>query len=306
MFATVAVDGESSQCARTGHCEEYQADPSADGSSQCVVKCDGLAEADCSDLAHCSYSSGSCQLGAGTAGMTGATGATGTTGTTGTNGATTTAAGAAAGTTGTAATTNATSSTASASTASTANAGAANAGASASCNANLGAASMWRFRVTKTVGGHATGKPLVALQEVEVHAVSTSGQALLPAHSSGTGVYPAGAGPARAFDQDSDAPPMIDDGVITDSVEELGALYWTYDEPACVSEIRLQTARPGWWSCSSSTDQTGNCADPIQWVLEAQLEAELESEWHAVMTQDTDYAMPSERMKYTPWLPVGR
>jgi hypothetical protein len=64
-FATVVVDGEPSPCARTGHCEEYQEDPSGDGAPQCVVKCNGLAEADCSDLLHCSYSSGSCRLLAG-------------------------------------------------------------------------------------------------------------------------------------------------------------------------------------------------------------------------------------------------
>lgn len=65
MFATVAADGESSQCARAGHCEEYKVDRSASGALECVVKCNGLPEADCSDLPHCSYSSGSCQLSSG-------------------------------------------------------------------------------------------------------------------------------------------------------------------------------------------------------------------------------------------------
>jgi hypothetical protein len=61
-FTTVSADGEFSQCARTGHCEEYVADPSASGSPPCVVKCNGLPKASCSDLPHCSFAAGSCEL----------------------------------------------------------------------------------------------------------------------------------------------------------------------------------------------------------------------------------------------------
>jgi hypothetical protein len=165
------------------------------------------------------------------------------------------------------------------------------------------AATNWRFRVTKTVGGHASGNPLIALQELEIRAVSASGKELLPMGASGEGEYPMGAGPSQLFDKDPDALPCVDDGVVTGAKEELGTLAWTYDEPACVSAIRLQTAKSGWWSCwdSESHTLTGHCSDPTQWVLEG----EFESEWKAVMTQGTDYALPAGRMEYTPWLTIS-
>merc|ERR1719174_2049642 len=43
----------------------------------------------------------------------------------------------------------------------------------------------WRLRVTKTKGGHGSGWPILAIQELEFHAVSASGQMLTPVNPHG-------------------------------------------------------------------------------------------------------------------------
>jgi hypothetical protein len=131
---------------------------------------------------------------------------------------------------------------------------------------------------------------LLSIQELELHAHSNEGKELEPTEPAGEGIYPWGCKPEVLFDHDPNSFPLIDKGALDG--DGLGSVSWSFDEPACIEDFRLQTAKAGWWNCES------NCADPKRWVLEADGPANL-GEWSPVMTQDTDYAMPLKRAAFT-------
>jgi hypothetical protein len=163
-------------------------------------------------------------------------------------------------------------------------------------------AKQWKFRVTKTVGGHYSGKELLSIQELELHAHSEAGEELQPKEPSGKGNYIWGCKPANLFDHDPMAFPLIDNGILEGLGDKLGALLWSFDEPVCIEEFRLQTPRDGWWNCYNK-----HCGDPVQWVLEAYTaDTDYQSEWVPVMTQNTNYAMPIERETFTEWIKVPK
>jgi hypothetical protein len=160
----------------------------------------------------------------------------------------------------------------------------------------------FRLRVTKTrteINGE-PGEVRLAIQDLEVHAESVEyGHEVEPVSPGGDGEYPNGAGPVQAFDKKGEESfPMID----TTKGGTPGVLTWSYDEPVCMSEIRFQTAKEGWWNCPGDM----NCADPIQWVLEGEekLDSGEHMDWVPILTQDSDFPMPTERGKYTELIPV--
>jgi len=163
----------------------------------------------------------------------------------------------------------------------------------------------WRLRVTKTRSTlpNEPGKARLAIQDLDVHAESVEhGHTLTPMSPAGEGEYVNSAGPLQVFDnRGEDTWPLIDTGGAP------GAITWSYDEPVCISEIRLQTAKEGWWNCDPDGNYA-NCADPVQWVLEGEekLDSGEHMDWVPVLIQDLDYPMPDERATYTDFIPVQK
>jgi hypothetical protein len=172
----------------------------------------------------------------------------------------------------------------------------------------------WRLRITKTIGGHVTGKAMFSLQELQIRAHDESGEdvVLNRYYIDEQGDYPEGCTTASLFDADSSRFPLIDTKCVRDQPHlpyneetsgshhepmcDFGKLAWGYGKSACVTDFRFQTAKAGWWNCANK-----HCADPLQWVLEA----EQETGWVAVMTQDMDYPVPIGRQEWTSWIPVA-
>jgi hypothetical protein len=166
--------------------------------------------------------------------------------------------------------------------------------------------SSYRFRVTRTPGGHHSERMMFALSELEVDAGGPK-----PSGWSNTGgKNPHSYGPAAAFDGKTSGrqSTFIDSSAGQGLRAKPAPLGFSFDEPVCLRYFRFATAtgkveedelgksQLDWWNC-----ENGVCADPIQWVLEGKTE---DGTWIPIMTQDEDYPTPLARSEFTEWFPV--
>jgi hypothetical protein len=164
--------------------------------------------------------------------------------------------------------------------------------------------SSYRFRVTRTPGGHWSDKMMFALSELEVDA----GGPTPSGWSNKGGKNPQGYGPAAAGNGETSgrASTFIDSSAGQGMRSKPAPLGFSFDEPVCLRYFRFATAtgkiddelgsQLDWWNC-----ENGICGDPIQWVLEGGTE---DGTWVPIMTQDEDYPTPLARSEFTEWFPV--
>lgn len=166
----------------------------------------------------------------------------------------------------------------------------------------------YRFNVKKTRPGHASGKPMFHIQEIEFDADRQPVSVSVPG-----GSVTAGAPPSRLLDGDTNNNPYIDKGATSGDYDRPLPVEFEFAEPTCIRRFRFMTSKPGWWTCGAA-----RCGDPLEWELEgyddsANQKAEkygltldlVGSEWVPIQLQYDDFPVPMEGQQWTDWIAVS-